>query len=172
MHKRSGVSLQFCDPTLEDRPAFTAERIARGRAATGTAAALPPQNDQERQRSLRRSNDFVHKFNPSGYDEETALTLDQRPEITGLGPAQLIRSQHDTPATLYGRWWHSFLQEISWREDLKKADAVFRREEEGRLCKHVQGFLEETLRDVLQLEQPDVRHHQTTEEGPRHRSVA
>jgi hypothetical protein len=30
------------------------------------------------------------------------------------------------------------------------ADAVFRREEEGRLCKHVQGFLEETLRDVLQ----------------------
>jgi hypothetical protein len=29
------------------------------------------------------------------------------------------------------------------------ADAVFRREQEGRLCKHVQGFLEETLRDVL-----------------------
>src|SRR5882762_4789278 len=32
------------------------------------------------------------------------------------------------------------------------ADAVFPREEEGRLCKHVQGFLEETLRDALQIE--------------------
>jgi len=32
------------------------------------------------------------------------------------------------------------------------ADAIFRREEEGRLCKHVQGFLEETLRGVLRIE--------------------
>jgi len=32
------------------------------------------------------------------------------------------------------------------------ADAVFRREEEGRLCKHAQGFLERTLRDVLSLD--------------------
>jgi hypothetical protein len=47
------------------------------------------------------------------------------------------------------------------------ADAVFRREEDGRLCKHVQGFLEETLRDVLQL-----NHHQTTQEETRRRSVA
>jgi hypothetical protein len=35
------------------------------------------------------------------------------------------------------------------------ADAVFRREEEGRLCKHVQGFLEETLRDVLRMQHLD-----------------
>jgi hypothetical protein len=52
------------------------------------------------------------------------------------------------------------------------ADAIFRREEEGRLCKHVQGFLEETLRDVLQLEHREVRYHETAEEGPRQRSVA
>src|SRR5947209_14704921 len=52
------------------------------------------------------------------------------------------------------------------------ADAVFRREEEGRLCKHVQGFLEETLRDVLRLDHEEVRHHQTTHEGPPQRSVA
>jgi hypothetical protein len=32
------------------------------------------------------------------------------------------------------------------------ADAVFRREEEGRLCKHAQGFLEGTLRQVLGLD--------------------
>ena len=36
------------------------------------------------------------------------------------------------------------------------ADAVFRREDEGRLCKHAQGFLEGTLRDVLGLDpQPE-----------------
>jgi hypothetical protein len=33
------------------------------------------------------------------------------------------------------------------------ADAVFRREAEGRLCKHVQGFLEESLLDAL-LKEP------------------
>jgi hypothetical protein len=41
------------------------------------------------------------------------------------------------------------------------ADSVFRREEEGRLCKHAQGFLEAALSNLLRQEP-----------GPDRRSVA
>ena len=29
----------------------------------------------------------------------------------------VARSTTDTPATLYGRWWHNFMQRISWHEE-------------------------------------------------------
>jgi ATP-dependent exoDNAse (exonuclease V) beta subunit len=66
-------------------------------------------------KAAQRAADFVHKFNPSGYDEE----IPPAPAITAG------RSTADTPATLYGSWWHSFFQEMPWQSGIEAADAVF-----------------------------------------------
>jgi ATP-dependent helicase/nuclease subunit A len=63
-----------------------------------------------------RAASFVRKFNPSGYDEEIPrVPVDN---INGNTSALAVghRSTPDTPATLYGRWWHEFIQRISWRD--------------------------------------------------------
>jgi ATP-dependent exoDNAse (exonuclease V) beta subunit len=63
-----------------------------------------------------RAASFVHKFNPSGYDEEilqaSVDTINDNMPALAVG-----RSTADTPATLYGRWWHDFVQRISWRDE-------------------------------------------------------
>lgn len=62
-----------------------------------------------------RAASFVQKFNPSGYDEEvirpTDVINEQAPWIAAA------RSAADTPATLYGRWWHELMQRISWHDE-------------------------------------------------------
>jgi ATP-dependent exoDNAse (exonuclease V) beta subunit len=58
----------------------------------------------------------VRKFNPSAYGEE----IDRAPTDEIHEQATLItaaRSTADTPATLYGRWWHEFMQRIAWHEE-------------------------------------------------------
>ncbi len=63
-----------------------------------------------------RSAAFVRKFNPSGYGEEIdRATADEIYEQAPLITA--ARSTVDTPATLYGRWWHDLMQQISWHEE-------------------------------------------------------
>ncbi|HKP92463.1 MAG TPA: 3'-5' exonuclease, partial [Chthoniobacterales bacterium] len=90
-------------------------------------AAFPTLTQKERQQSLRRAEGFVHKFNPSGYDEEIALALDQPDQVATAWPSRSGRSREDTPATLYGSWWHSLFQEIPWTDGIAAADAVFQR---------------------------------------------
>jgi ATP-dependent exoDNAse (exonuclease V) beta subunit len=58
----------------------------------------------------------VRKFNPSGYGEE----IDQgvMDEIYGHASSITVaRSSADTPAMLYGRWWHDFMRQISWHDE-------------------------------------------------------
>jgi ATP-dependent exoDNAse (exonuclease V) beta subunit len=63
-----------------------------------------------------RAATFVRKFNPSGYDEETART--PMDEINESTPSiSVTRLNADTPATLYGRWWHDLMQRISWHDE-------------------------------------------------------
>jgi ATP-dependent helicase/nuclease subunit A len=73
-------------------------------------------NRNEFKRAKDRAAAFVRKFNPSGYDEG----IDQAPTDEAYEQASLIttaRSTADTPATLYGRWWHDFMQRISWHNE-------------------------------------------------------
>jgi ATP-dependent exoDNAse (exonuclease V) beta subunit len=63
-----------------------------------------------------RASAFVRKFNPSGYGEEIDRAAmdeiyEQASSIT------TARSSADTPAILYGRWWHDFMQRISWHDE-------------------------------------------------------
>ena len=63
-----------------------------------------------------RAATFVHKFNPSGYDKEILRApvdeINENASSIAVG-----RSTADTPATLYGRWWHDFMQRISWHDE-------------------------------------------------------
>jgi ATP-dependent exoDNAse (exonuclease V) beta subunit len=73
-------------------------------------------NSGELKRATKRASEFVHKFNPSDYDEEIPRApTSGRPKNA---PALAVgRSTTDTPATLYGRWWHDFIQRISWHDE-------------------------------------------------------
>ena len=68
------------------------------------------------QKARRRAADFVHKISPSGYDEEI-LQVSTDLIIENLSAITVGRSATDTPATLYGRWWHDFIQRISWHDE-------------------------------------------------------
>jgi ATP-dependent exoDNAse (exonuclease V) beta subunit len=112
------------DPQVDEE---TAELASGAQDDAAAAPAFPSLKTKERQRALRQADEFVHKFNPSGYDEEIALMLDQDSGLPVETPsAPLVRSRDDTPATLYGRWWHLLFQEMPWADGLDAADALFR----------------------------------------------
>ena len=71
----------------------------------------------------KRAADFVRKFNPSGYDEEVSRERHERNENAPLIIAG--HSSADTPATLYGRWWHSLFQQVPWHAGTEAAEATF-----------------------------------------------
>jgi ATP-dependent exoDNAse (exonuclease V) beta subunit len=81
-----------------------------------TTQPFPQMDRNEFKLAKHRAATFVRKFNPSGYGEE----IDRAPADGIYERASLItvaRSTADTPATLYGRWWHDFVQRISWNEE-------------------------------------------------------
>lgn len=84
------------------------------------AAPLPVVDRKLAQKAQRRAGDFVRKFNPSGYDEEDADLISDE-----MSPAASAASTADTPATLYGRWWHSLFQQMPWPAGMEAADALF-----------------------------------------------
>jgi ATP-dependent exoDNAse (exonuclease V) beta subunit len=66
-------------------------------------------------RGRLRAHNFVRKFNPSGYDHEAdGEPMDRANEDSA--PIPIVRSVSDTPATLYGRWWHALMQRIAWHD--------------------------------------------------------
>jgi ATP-dependent exoDNAse (exonuclease V) beta subunit len=110
---------------LEQTPAAclltSAAKFEEQRGERESASALAPLDSKAMGKARRHANDFVRKFNPSAYD----------PEIVGVSseeasdqPAR-AKSTPDTPATLYGQWWHSFFQRMPWRDGMKAADALF-----------------------------------------------
>jgi ATP-dependent exoDNAse (exonuclease V) beta subunit len=83
---------------------------------TVTTQPFPQMDRNQLKLAKDRAATFVRKFNPSGYGEE----IDRLPTDEMYRQASLItvaRSTVDTPATLYGRWWHDFMQRISWRDE-------------------------------------------------------
>jgi ATP-dependent exoDNAse (exonuclease V) beta subunit len=97
--------------------ALTSAAALELQSETGALPSTPGVVDQKvTQKARRRAADFVHKISPSGYDEEIPrVSMD---EISGNPSAiSFGRSTADTPATLYGRWWHDFIQRISWHDE-------------------------------------------------------
>ena len=105
--------------SVEDRATLTSK--------PETVSSKVELNSRELKRAVQRASEFVHKFNPSGYDEEIPFALDESGDAHSRPAISLVRSRADTPATLYGRWWHLLLQQISWPVGLEEAEAIFLR---------------------------------------------
>jgi len=84
----------------------------------GSEVETPPLARIDRKglkRAKERAANFVRKFSPSGYDE--GMFRAPADEISENTPSITAgRSTADTPATLYGLWWHDFMQRISWHD--------------------------------------------------------
>jgi ATP-dependent exoDNAse (exonuclease V) beta subunit len=93
------------------------------RNGMGELPQLPQLDGKAVKRATKHAREFVRKFNPSGYDEEVVLALDREIEA----PKTTRRSTPDTPATLYGRWWHELFEELKWSGDPADLDLVFQR---------------------------------------------
>jgi ATP-dependent exoDNAse (exonuclease V) beta subunit len=103
-----GVEPTACPKTARSGEKLDIELVE----ATGR---FPQMDRNELDLAKDRAAAFVRKFNPSGYSEG----IDQAPTDEIYEQASSItvaRSTADTPATLYGRWWHNLMQRISWHE--------------------------------------------------------
>ncbi|MBA3883149.1 MAG: UvrD-helicase domain-containing protein [Chthoniobacterales bacterium] len=69
-----------------------------------------------------RASHFIHKHNPSGFDEprDTAHDFDPPPAARTAG-----HSIADTPPTLYGAWWHALFEHFPWKRNADAWDAAF-----------------------------------------------
>ena len=99
------------EPTVCAKTARAGEQEAA--KVEATVAPLRPINREELKLARQRAASFTRKFNPSGYDEEKI----QEPPNGKPFSSTVIRSAADTPATVYGRWWHEFMQQIPWHDE-------------------------------------------------------
>jgi ATP-dependent exoDNAse (exonuclease V) beta subunit len=102
------------EPTACPETARSAEQLDVGPMVTTQPFPRMDRNDLKLAKD--RAAAFVRKFNPSGYGEESVQpSTDEIYEQASL--ISVARTTADTPATLYGRWWHNFMQRISWHEE-------------------------------------------------------
>ncbi len=102
------------EPTACPETARSGKQLDIG--LVGTIRPFPQMDRNELKLAKNRAAAFVRKFNPSGYGEK----IDRAPADETYEEDLLItaaRSTADTPATLYGRWWHDLMQRISWHEE-------------------------------------------------------
>jgi ATP-dependent exoDNAse (exonuclease V) beta subunit len=104
-----GVEPTACSQTIR-----TEEQLA---VSPGSDLPPPPQiTGDDLKLAKDRAACFVRKFNPSDYGEEIDRGVTD--DIYGRASSIIVaRSGADTPATLYGRWWHDFVQGISWHNE-------------------------------------------------------
>jgi ATP-dependent exoDNAse (exonuclease V) beta subunit len=100
---------EFCDATA---------RAKSHRAESETAIEMPALEKREREKALARAKSFIRKINPSAYEPEVDLETVAPRGISLHSPA-------DNFATLHGRWWHAFFQQVNWREKLTDIDLFF-----------------------------------------------
>jgi ATP-dependent exoDNAse (exonuclease V) beta subunit len=93
------------------------EELQGEREGARALAALDPKTVQK---ARRHASDFVRKFNPSAYDPQLVGASE---ELSDRGVR--AKSAPDTPATLYGGWWHSLFQRMRWRDGIEAADTLF-----------------------------------------------
>ena len=84
------------------------------------AAVIEPLAPNELKRARKRATEIVRKFIPSALEAE--IDVDEF----------RAHSRLDNLATLYGRWWHRFLQGMDWRGGIDSAQKLF--EEQLSIC--------------------------------------
>ncbi|MDQ6656527.1 MAG: UvrD-helicase domain-containing protein [Verrucomicrobiota bacterium] len=102
-------SIEILD-ALPEAPDACEETRARWGQSTAATNALPPElaplDDRAITRARERASAFLRKQNPSGLEE---------PADTQPRPHALTRKLADTPATLFGAWWHALFEHLPWK---------------------------------------------------------
>ena len=102
------------EPTACPKTASSGDQLDVGPAVA--TRPFPQMDRNELKLAKDRAASFVRKFNASGYGEEIdRAPMDEKHEQASL--ITVARSTTDTPATLYGRWWHDFMRRISWHDE-------------------------------------------------------
>ena len=70
---------------------------------------------RELKSAAKRASEFVRKFTPSALDAEVAAEV-------------RTRSRLDNLATLYGRWWHKFFEDLDWKGGIDSAQKAFEKQ--------------------------------------------
>jgi ATP-dependent exoDNAse (exonuclease V) beta subunit len=82
---------------------------------------LAPFEKRDREKAMQRARKFIRKINPSAYEPDVDLE-----QLEVVAPRDIyLRGLADNLATLHGRWWHTFFQNIKWRDGLAGADRLF-----------------------------------------------
>jgi ATP-dependent exoDNAse (exonuclease V) beta subunit len=118
-------SIQFLDALLEAPdtcPETAASWEQRWAAPEAISSELPPLSGKVISRARERAGEFMRKQNPSGYEEPA-----DPPNATAMAqtPRPLPRSTADTPATLYGSWWHTLFEHFPWKADPSRWQEAF-----------------------------------------------
>ena len=102
------------EPTACPKTASSGDQLDVGPAVA--TRPFPQMDRNELKLAKDRAASFVRKFNASGHGEEIdRAPVDEKHEQASL--ITVARSTTDTPATLYGRWWHDFMRRISWHDE-------------------------------------------------------
>ncbi len=102
----------ICEATTQAK-----ERRAKDESPT----PLAPVEKRDRENATQRAQKFIRKINPSAYEPD--VDLEQFEAVAPRGV--YLHGLADNLATLHGRWWHTFFQNIKWREGLAEADRLF-----------------------------------------------
>jgi ATP-dependent helicase/nuclease subunit A len=110
---RDGYSGEF------DEQASTTDNIEDSEtpstAPETSEVKIEPLTARELKCAVKRASEFVRKFTPSALDAEV--------------PAEVrTRSRLDNLATLYGRWWHKFLERLDWNGGIDAAQKLFEKQ--------------------------------------------
>ncbi|MFL6514541.1 MAG: UvrD-helicase domain-containing protein [Chthoniobacterales bacterium] len=102
----------------------TSEAGEQSATSISIESRLAPVDRKQLKLARAHAAKFVRKFNPSGYEKDISPLLpDERGPTAPVAPVS--RSSPDTPATLYGSWWHGFAQRLPWRVGRGAFDNVF-----------------------------------------------
>jgi ATP-dependent exoDNAse (exonuclease V) beta subunit len=83
-----------------------------GQTPQKNAPEVESLTSREIKKAAKRASQFVRKLTPSTLDPDFPLEV-------------RTRSRLDNRATLYGRWWHKFLERLDWKGGVDAAQKLF-----------------------------------------------
>src|SRR4051794_24240071 len=111
------TSMQILD-ALPDTPNACPETRSSWQKSSAVSDVTPcdlsPLNSGTIASARRHAATFIRKQNPSGYEE--AAEADGETVATRR-PRRMVQTLSDTPATLFGSWWHALFQHFPWKSD-------------------------------------------------------
>ncbi|MFL6540927.1 MAG: UvrD-helicase domain-containing protein [Chthoniobacterales bacterium] len=118
-HGESSIQILDALPDAADPCRDTEKSWQQNPAASD--ANLPEFTPLDRKvitRARSNASTFVRKQNPSGYEEPAEAS-------NGRQPKAVVQQLADSPATLFGSWWHTLFEHFPWKSDSARWEEAF-----------------------------------------------